>query len=273
MKKILFVVVLAVFIGGSNFKAMAQEPGDQPLQELFQTEVVYPQDKGALQFTSTASFSNVNKKLSNDVAVEYGLTHAWQIGLQWESFVRRENEDGSISRGSGDLRLGTKYSFMNIRGSHFHSAVGFELGLPGASAEKGISEAKIEYEPYFIVARDFPTLSRLQLFSQFGLTFTHPVTRSTALDNHPRKTIEWNSGMFVVYRRARLTSEVNWSKNAGENSLYLTPGIIWKLPRDLEVGLGVPIGLSRDADRVRTIIKLVYEFGGERDKRIESLPQ
>jgi hypothetical protein len=159
---------------------------------------------------------------------------------------------------------------MNMRGSNFHSALGFELGLPGSSVKKGISEGVIEYEPFIVVAKDFPRLSRLQLFSQLSLVLAHPVTHSTGFDN-PGKTIEWNNGMFVVYRRARFTSEVNWRKSAGENSLYLTPGIIWKLPRDLEVGLGVPIGISRDAERIRTIIKLVYELGGARDRRNEIL--
>jgi hypothetical protein len=110
MKKILFITVLAALIGFDSV-ALAQEPGVEPLQELFQTEVVYPQEKGALQFTSTAIFSNVKRKFSNDVGVEYGLTDAWQIGLQWESFARKNKEDGSTSRGSGDLRLGTKYRF------------------------------------------------------------------------------------------------------------------------------------------------------------------
>jgi hypothetical protein len=209
----------------------------------------------------------VNKKFSHELAVEYGLTRAWQIGLQWESFGRKTNEDGLISRGSGDLRLATKYSFMNMRGSNFHSAVGFELGLPGASVKKGISEGKIEYAPYVIVAKDFPGLSRLQLFSQLGLTFAHSITRATAAEsNHAGKTIEWNSGMFVPYRQARFTTEVNWSKSTKENNLYLTPGIIWKLPRDMEFGVGVPLGLRRDAESFRMIVKLVYERGGARDR-------
>src|SRR3979409_1295260 len=150
MKKLLFIAVLLALTAGSNSKAMAQIVRDQPLQEVFQTELVYPQEKGAFQFTSASTFGTVNKKFSHELAVEYGLTHAWQIGLQWESFARKTNEDGLISRGSGDLRLDTKNSFMNMRGSNFHSAVGFELGLPGASAKKGISEGKIEYEPYVI---------------------------------------------------------------------------------------------------------------------------
>ena len=177
-----------------------------------------------------------------------------------------------ISHGSGDLRVGTKYSFMNILGSHFHSAVGFELGLPAAGAKKGISEGKIEYEPYVVVAKDFPTLSRLQLFSQLGITFAHSTNRASASDgNHDGKTIEWNSGMFVPYRQVRFTTEINWSRGAAENMVYLTPGIIWKLPHDLEFGVGIPIGLSRDADSVKTIVKFVYEFGGKKERRQERL--
>jgi hypothetical protein len=267
-KNILFIAALAALIVGFDPTAIAQEQRDQPLQELFQTEVVYPQEKGAFQFASTSNFSKVNKKFSNDLTVECGLTHAWQIDLQWESLAWKKTKDGSISHGSGDLRLGTKYSFMNMRGSNFHSAVGFELGLPAASAKKGITEGKIEYEPYVIVAKDFPQLSRLQLFSQLGLTFAHPRTRSTASDdNDDGKTIEWNSGLFVPYRQTRFTTEINWSKGTKENNLYLTPGIIWKLPRDMEFGVGVPLGLSRDADSFRMIVKLVYEFGGARDQR------
>lgn len=270
MKKILFMAALAATVVGFGSEAMAQR--DQPLQELFQTEIVYPQEKSAFQLTSASNFSNLNKKFSNDLSVEYGLTHSWQIGLQWESFVRKKTEDGFISRGSGDLRIGTKYSFINIGGSNFHSAVGFELGLPAAGTKKGISEGRIEYEPYVIVAKDFPRLSRLQLFSQLGLALANSTTRSYASDdNQHGRAIEWNSGMFVLYRQGRVTTEINWSKSANENSLYLTPGIIWKLPRDLEIGVGVPIGLTRGADSFRTIVKLTYEFGGARDLRTENL--
>ena len=263
MKKTLFIAVLLALPLGFGSDAMSQAERDQPIQEVFQTELVYPQEKGAFQLTSTSTFGSVNKKFSNELALEYGLTHSWQIGLQWESFARKKNEDGLISRGSGDLRIGTKYSFMNIRDSNFHSAIGFELGLPAARASKGISESQIEYEPYVIVAKDFPRLSRLQLFSQLGLTFAHSTTGSTASDDKADgKTIEWNSGMFVPYRQVRFTTEINWSKGTKENNLYLTPGIIWKLPRDVEFGVGIPTGISRNADGFRMIVKLLYEFGG-----------
>lgn len=134
MRTMLLIVALLALTLGLDSSALAQEEKDQPLQEVFQTEMVYPQEKGALQFSAALIFGRVNKKFSNDLTLEYGLTQAWQVSLQWESFARQKTEGGLISRGSGDLRIGTKYSFMNIRGSHFQKgmrscskAIGYSL--------------------------------------------------------------------------------------------------------------------------------------------------
>jgi hypothetical protein len=268
MRKILFMGVLLALSLGHTSLLWAQAASDQPLQEVFQTELVYPQEKGAFQLTSSFTLNPASRELSNDLTIEYGLTRSWQVDLQWQSFARRKTDDGLISRGSGDLRLGAKYSFMRMHGSNFHSAIGFELGLPAAGASKGISESKIEYEPYVVVARDFPGWSRLQLFSQLGLTFSHSVVRSTDDQNNPnKKTIEWNGGMFVPYHRARFTSEISWSKDPTESTLYLTPGLVWKLPHEVEVGVGTPVGISRGAERFKLMVHLVYEFGGDREER------
>jgi hypothetical protein len=270
----LLMLSLSVATKSQQQSDSGQSPS-QPLQEVFQSELVYPQEKGALQFTSTSSFGRVGRKFSHEVSLEYGITKAWQVDLQWESFARSVRDDGSITHGTGDLRLGTKYSFMNIHGSHFHSAIGFEIGLPAAGAAKGISERQMEYEPYVIVARDFPGWSRLQLFSQLGLNFTRPLSDSATPDAHRfSRTLKWTSGMFVAFHRARFTNEIGWSKSTAENDLSFTPGIVWKLPHDLEFGVGVPLGLTHNAERLRTIVKLVYEFGGEAgDKEhLEQMP-
>jgi len=267
LKKAIFSAVILALSLGQTARSVAQTNDEEPLQEVFQTELVYPQEKGALQLTSSFTFSKANHEFSNDLTLEYGLTPSWQVDLEWQSFARKKSFDGQILRGSGDLRLGTKYSFMNVRGSNFHSAVGFELGLPGASASRGISEGKIEYEPFVIVAKDFPSLSRMQLFSQLGLSFAHSISGSMSDENDRNETtVEWSGGMFVPYRRARFTSEISWSKSSDECHLYLTPGLVWKLPRDLEVGAGMPIGLTRDAEPFRIIAHVVYEFGGARGR-------
>ena len=41
-------------------------------------------------------------------------------------------------------------------------------------------------------------------------------------------------------------------------------GVVWRLPPNLEIGFGAPIGLTGDADKSGAILKLVYEFGTRR---------
>jgi hypothetical protein len=244
--------------------ARAQTAGERPLQELFQTETVYSQDKGETQLTLVSRFSkSAGRKLfENPVALEYGISDGWQVTVEWSAANRLTTADGK-TRGSGDLRIGTKYSWMNLRHSNFHAAVGFELGVPTGNVAKGLGEGNLEYEPYVVVAKDFPKLAHLQVFSQFGVTFAQHVKGPVSIDDQgAKRTAEWNSGLFVPYRKVRFTSEFNWSKSVAQSSLYLTPGVIWKFPRDLEFGVGVPFGVTRDADRFRAIVKLVYEFGG-----------
>jgi hypothetical protein len=263
--KLIFAVALcAIILLTAPTSAPAQTAGERPLQELFQTETVYSQDKSETQVTFVSKFSkSAGRKLfENSVALEYGISDGWQVTLEWSAANRLTTADGK-TRGSGDLRIGTKYSWMNLRHSNFHAAVGFELGVPTGNVAKGLGEGNLEYEPYVVVAKDFPKLAHLQVFSQFGVTFAQHVKGSISVDDPiAKRTAEWNSGVFVPYRKVRFTSEFNWSKSAAQNSLYLTPGVIWKLPRDLEFGVGVPFGITPDADRFRAIVKLVYEFGG-----------
>jgi hypothetical protein len=242
----------------------AQATTERALQELFQTETVYSQEKGETQLTFASRYSKnrAQELFQTPLAIEYGLTDRWQVTLEWSPNNRLKTQHTS-TRGIGDLTLGTKYSWMNVRHSNFHLAAGVDVDLPTASVAKELGEGKVEFQPYMVVARDFPGLSHLQIFSQLGVTFTHCVT--CASDGQPAEsTIELNSGMFIAHRQARFVTEINWSKGKTENALYLTPGIVFELPHSMEVGVGIPLGLTRDADRVRAIVKLVYEFGGAR---------
>jgi hypothetical protein len=244
--------------------ARAQATDERPLQELFQTEAVYSQERGETQFTLVSKFSkNSNsRRFENLVALEYGISDGWQVTLEWSAMNRLTSAEGK-TRGVGDLRIGTKHSWMNIRHSNFHAAAGFELGLPTGNVAKELGEGNLEYEPYVVIAKDFPKLSRLQVFSQIGLTFARHARGPVSTDDRAAKrTIEWNNGLFIPYRKVRFTGEVNWARSVTENSLYFTPGVIWKLPRELEFGVGIPVGVTRDADRFRAIVKLIYEFGG-----------
>jgi hypothetical protein len=267
--KLTFVAALLFFavLTPTSF-TFAQTTTEQPLEELFMTETVYPQDKREIQITVGSQFSKSSgrKLFQTPMSIEYGLTDKLQISLEWAP-TNRLKIDGETFRGLSDMEVGLKYSWMNIGKSNFHIATGFDLGVPSGSVKKELGEGAMEYEPYVVVAKDFPHLSRLQLFSQFGFSVAQPV-RFAADDDDDEKSvskgIEWNNGFFVAYKQTAFATELNWEKNGEESTLYLTPGIVWSLPRDLELGLGVPIGMTKSADSFRVIVKLSYEFGGSK---------
>jgi hypothetical protein len=147
--------------------------------------------------------------------------------------------------------------------------VGFEVAMPTGSLRKGISEGVAEYEPFLILARDVPALRNLHLSLQLALGFADR-WRSEAGDEEGEAepaAHELNAGlaMFLPAGPARYTLELTWSSNAwnhggDETEAYLTPGLVLDLPGTWEVGMGVPIGLTRDADDFRVMGHLIYEF-------------
>ena len=81
----------------------------QPLEEAFLTELVYPQEQGETQLTFAPFYARSadGKATQSLVKVEYGLTDAWQVELEWNAYTRRSEDDESHG-GVGDLEIGTK---------------------------------------------------------------------------------------------------------------------------------------------------------------------
>lgn len=126
----------------------------QPVQELFLTETVYPQEKHEVQLT----FGSFIDRSADDRAallpfgVEYGLTNRWQIEAGWDLV--------SAASPFNDFRtmrfsIGTKYAFLNRETSPLHAAVGLDIEFPRAGALPAAQgEEGIEYEPSFSLALD-----------------------------------------------------------------------------------------------------------------------
>src|SRR5271170_2447509 len=218
----------------------------RPIEELFQTDVVYPEEKGEFQYELAPTFQRASDgdTLTIPLSVEYGLTSNWQAELEWNAFVQHNPDDGRpTTRGIGDLELGTQYSFLNVGGSLFHIAPRFSIELPLGDVNEDLSEGFVEYNPSVIVARDFPQLHNTQLFTELGINLVQRVkTPSDPDEREPAADeLDWNAGFFVPFSRGAISMEFNWDNNrwnnhGNENQIYLTPGLIWKLPGDVEIG-------------------------------------
>src|SRR5450432_1843611 len=92
---------------------------ERPIEELFKTDLVYPQEKGELQVELASIYQNHagGDTWTIPLSMEYGLSDRWQVEAEWNSLVQRHPRNQPVVRGVGDLEIGTQYSFLNIGGS------------------------------------------------------------------------------------------------------------------------------------------------------------
>lgn len=254
-----------------NSTALAEE-GErhkQFLQEVFQSAVVYPQQAKEVQLIATTRFraSDRRDRTETKMGVEFGITDAWQMELEWAAFVNRDPAAGSNAHGIGDLEIGTKYSFMNIADWDFHAATGFNASFPLGDINKDLTEGFVEYEPFLVLAKDLPSLNNAHLFTHVEMSFLDRSKRHEDPDEDEpgAHEIKWNTGFVIPFGQLRGVSEFNWKNNEWSNGgttdeMYITPGIVWDLPGTWEAGVGIPVGLTNDADNWRLVGHLIYEF-------------
>lgn len=241
----------------------------QFLNETFQSGLVYPQDKWEVQLALEPSFSEGDERdiIQIPFALEYGITDNWQVNLEWDAHVHRDPNEGSTTRGIGDLELGTQYSFMNLVEPGGHAALAFEIGWPVGDVNQELSEGFLELSPSLLLAKDFAEFNNSQIFTEIGVSFVDRVNTPDDPDEVEPEAHEffWNIGFFIPLGNLRLVTEFNWTtnewnNNGTENNLFITPGVFWDLPDGWELGLGIPVGLNDESDNYRVITKLIYEF-------------
>ncbi|MBT3182935.1 MAG: hypothetical protein HOI59_08505 [Nitrospina sp.] len=266
---LLFVIALCIGLTPSTSWAEEKRTYVQPLNEVFQTEMVYPQEKGEVQLQLSPKFSEGDKRdlIQVPFAIEYGITDFWQVEAAWYAHVNRNPAGGVTTRGVGDLEVETKYSFMNIAGSNFHAAVGLEIKFSTGDINKELTEGFNEYEPFLALAKDFPEWNHSQVFTEIRIGFLERTQNHAdqSEDEAEANDFHLHVGFFIPVGLARLTTELVWITNewhnqGDENKLFLTPGLVWDLPGTWEWGIGVPIGLNDKSDNYRIITHLIYEF-------------
>ena len=271
-RSVIFLIlncVMFFYLSGAQAQEVSSGNYDQPVQDVFQTELVYPQEKNEVQLTFYPSFRNGGEagQLAFPFLLEYGLTDKWQMELGWNAFQCHFPDAGHSVSGTGNLEIGTQYSFMNICNTGFHAAFGMEVEVPLSKDENRIEESQWEYSPSVSLALDFPSLNRAQLFVQTGIVFSRNKSGDEDAEGHE---LQVNGGFFMPFNRIVWTSELSWGTNqwdgGNENQLYYTSGIIFNLPGNWETGLGFPIGLNKQSDSFMILALLTFEFGLEKKK-------
>jgi hypothetical protein len=253
--------------------AQGQQADDDVFQianEYFATTAVYPQERAELQLTLLPEVISFDGGSITDVglAVEYGITDRWQIEAEWSPWVRISPDDVDARTGVGTLEIETRRAFMALAGGSFHVSVGLELGIPVGNVDEGFSDGFLEIEPSVVVARDFDLGAPAQLFAQASLGFVERVRDPTdPADAEPEAhELGLAVGAAVALGVPRLVLELSggsnrWNNDGEERELLVTPGVVFVLPGEWEIGVGASIGLIDESeDTTRFMAILIREF-------------
>jgi len=256
------VITVALVIAFLLFPLVstAQDSRPQPLQELFLTEVVYPQAKGEVQITLATLLdrSRDDRSALMPLAIEYGLTDRWQIEGSWDGYTQFHQNPFRHLR-SARASVGTKYSFMNIAGSRAHASIGVDVEFPDAGAFEDQGETEIEYEPVIAAAVDLSR--RLTLFGSAGASFAAHEA-ATLDDAEDSGTL--SAGALIAL--GHVTAAIEYTSRSDSlpwrlgDSPLVTPAIVVHPGGEWELGFGMPIGVRAGARRPGLGIHVIKEF-------------
>ena len=244
--------------------AAAQEAA-QPLQDLFFTEVVYPQDKGETQLTAGALMdrSEPGTAVLVPFSVEYGLTNRWQIQGGWDGYGRLQ-EGVAPGLRTARFSIGTKYSVMHIAGSPIHAAFGVDVEFPRASSfAENEGEDSVDMEPFVAMAADVGR--HITLFGSATASWApHDVAALITDAIRPEDTGTLSIGALVAVRHATLATE--YTSRSDElpwrldGAALLTPSLVVHPAHKLEIAVGTPIGIGAGDHQPSFVAHVIREF-------------
>ena len=226
----------------------AAEEWEQPVQDLFQSILVYPQEQNELQATFSPRFHKGQEEnlWILPIGIEYGVTDAFQVGIGWEAYKHRDPDEEPSEQGIGDVELEAMYSWMSISDLPVHAALSMGVLIPTGDEDKDLGEGSTAFEPVAILAADLDVLNGGQIFLNVGAEIDKDETEKFI-----------SAGAFMALRN--WVPSLEWNRGEEEENRYLTPGLTWTSGRAWNIGLGVPVGLKDEADDYRVIVQIVHE--------------
>lgn len=221
------------------------KPG-QLFTELFVGDKIYVQDKGEWYFILEAAYAKASNEKEYEFAAEviYGLTDQIQLFAEVPFLIVDPNND-SNHVGVGDVSLGITYNFVQER----NYALGLRgtVTLPTGDENRDLGGGQFTYAPAFQSAF---RVGDGEIYASIGGIFG---------DNHPDLLTYSIAG---AYPWRGFVGVVELSGLTGNHTdvLYATPGIYWTGHEGIELGVGVPIGLTHDSDDFQVIVKFVFEL-------------
>ena len=176
---------------------------------------------------------------------EYGLTNRLQLGFELP-YGKTEEERSENAPNWTTASFGVQYQIIR-------STVPFALTAGMAFEVPMKSGGELEYQPTILAAKSF---RRLQIHASFV----------AELEKKEKTSFQYNlSSVYPLRLRWFPTLEFNGRQLHGTSGTYVTPGLSRHFRHHIEIGMGIPLGVSGAASRAGVVSKLTWEVGGERE--------
>jgi hypothetical protein len=250
----------------------ARAPKLEVLEELLDSDLPGTQARHQFEFVIDPKYNDtVNGDFIRIIPrVRYGLTDHWEIFAELITFVNNPisgNDEGGV----GDLILGTKYRWKRWLRPHLDTATGFSLQIPLTNNDD-LSDGVVHYLPYMTFSRRLRVWSHMVVATQIGFDILHsspdrePVSdelQDTSFFLAPSATVRIPP--FSVFVESKWeTTEIS---GGTRNNVFITPGLLWDLPRlgqrlgRWRIGFGVRFGLADADDSFTFLTRIKLDIG------------
>ena len=223
---------------------------EEILEELFLGEVVFPQERGELQFTPGFFWSHKREDdLAIPVLLEYGITDRLQIMCELPVELADE------AAGLGNVELGGYCNFFSDANAGRAYGAGVGLALPTATTDVG--EEAVIFEPFFIAYQEVGRVS-VNVFTKLEIEAPISGEEDTQIGGEIGLALFGQLGRFVPLLELGVEIEED------ETAVRIAPAIVWQ-PRRLEnaeFGVSLPVGVTEQTPDLGVFVLMTWEFGG-----------
>jgi hypothetical protein len=233
----------------------AQEPPNDKLlpEELAITRSVVIQEADELESSFSFQYFKQQPKenYTAEAEFEYGLTDRWEIDadVPYER-VRPKNETGTD--GIGDMEAAVRYGVLPLGQRPMSLTAGLGFGIPTGDRTRDLGEGQLTLEPFFTASM---WLGRCNV--QFNGGWTRAVTDS---DEEPRNDFEYNVAILYPVKRWCMVLEANGESSSDVTTYYVTPELIWRPMKTVELLVAAPLGVTRESADCGVIVTVSLEL-------------
>ncbi|HUO78307.1 MAG TPA: transporter, partial [Thermodesulfovibrionales bacterium] len=235
-KRLFLSAVIVLGTAGAAFAAIPLITDDTGTQGRgnFQLELFgeYGHDREGIITTKTSDVS---------ATLTYGLIETVDIvlGIPYQAWSSDNSESLVKGNGIADLSLEAKWRFYEKEGLSLALKPGFTI--PTGDTEKGLGAGRPTYHLLFIATKQMKPW-------EFDMNVGYLYNENTASE---RKNI-WSASLDAqveVVKDLKLALDVGLATNPDSSSdtppAYVLGGLIWSLRENLDIGLGVKVGLTK----------------------------